>query len=92
MVLPKCLLDPMSMEEIDMIIKLKPKKEWKSADTKEGLADKFKEALSVIPGIDYEFTQPIEMRFNELITVFAPTLRCSFRRRPGLSQRKSNRN
>ena len=60
--------DPMSMEEIDMIIKLKPKKEWKSADTKEGLADKFKEALSVIPGIDYEFTQPIEMRFNELIT------------------------
>lgn len=60
--------DPMSMEEIDMIIKLKPKKEWTSAKTKEGLADKFKEALSVIPGIEYEFTQPIEMRFNELIT------------------------
>lgn len=60
--------DPMSMEEIDMIIRLKPKKTWKSAKTKEGLADKFKEALSVIPGVDYEFTQPIEMRFNELIT------------------------
>ncbi len=60
--------DPMSMEEIDMIITLKPKKEWKTAKTKEGLAEKFKEALSVIPGIDYEFTQPIEMRFNELIT------------------------
>jgi len=60
--------DPMSMEEIDMIIKLKPKNEWKSAKTKEELADNFKEALSVIPGIDYEFTQPIEMRFNELIT------------------------
>lgn len=60
--------DPMSMEEIDMIIKLTPRKQWKSAKTKEELADKFKEALSVIPGIDYEFTQPIEMRFNELIT------------------------
>jgi len=60
--------DPMSMEEIDMIIKLKPKKEWVSAKSKEELADKFKEALLVIPGIDYEFTQPIEMRFNELIT------------------------
>ena len=60
--------DPMSMEEIDMIIKLKPKDKWTKVKTKEELADKFKEALSVIPGIDYEFTQPIEMRFNELIT------------------------
>ncbi len=60
--------DPMSMEEIDMIIKLKPKSQWVTAKSKEELADKFKEALSVIPGVDYEFTQPIEMRFNELIT------------------------
>ncbi|MFA9392641.1 MAG: CusA/CzcA family heavy metal efflux RND transporter [Prolixibacteraceae bacterium] len=60
--------DPMSMEEIDMIIKLHPKKEWVNASSKEELADKFKEKLSSIPGIDYEFTQPIEMRFNELIT------------------------
>jgi cobalt-zinc-cadmium resistance protein CzcA len=60
--------DPMSMEESDVIIKLKPKSEWVSASSKDELADKFKEKLSVIPGIDYEFTQPIEMRFNELIT------------------------
>ncbi|MFO7722940.1 MAG: CusA/CzcA family heavy metal efflux RND transporter [Bacteroidales bacterium] len=60
--------DPMSMEEIDMIIKLKSKKEWVTAKDKEGLAEAFKDALSQIPGIDYEFTQPIEMRFNELIT------------------------
>ncbi len=60
--------DPMSMEEIDMIIKLKPKKQWVKAGKKEDLAVAFKEALSIIPGIDYEFTQPIEMRFNELIT------------------------
>ncbi|HPE19480.1 MAG TPA: CusA/CzcA family heavy metal efflux RND transporter [Tenuifilaceae bacterium] len=60
--------DPMSMEEIDMIIRLKPRKEWVSAQSKEELADRFKEELSIIPGIEYEFTQPIEMRFNELIT------------------------
>ena len=60
--------DPMSMEESDVIIKLKPKSEWVSAESKDELADKFKEALSIIPGMEVEFTQPIEMRFNELIT------------------------
>ncbi|NCT17899.1 MAG: multidrug transporter AcrB [Flavobacteriaceae bacterium CG2_30_34_30] len=60
--------DPMSMEESDVIIKLKPKTEWVSALNKDELAEKFKSALSEIPGIEYEFTQPIEMRFNELIT------------------------
>ncbi|UAM97344.1 CusA/CzcA family heavy metal efflux RND transporter [Polaribacter litorisediminis] len=60
--------DPMSMEESDVIIKLKPKDEWVSAKSKDELADKFKEALSIIPGMEVEFTQPIEMRFNELIT------------------------
>ncbi|MBK9388897.1 MAG: CusA/CzcA family heavy metal efflux RND transporter [Bacteroidetes bacterium] len=60
--------DPMSMEEIDMIIKLRPGKEWVSASSKEELAEKFKTSLQVLPGIEYEFTQPIEMRFNELIT------------------------
>ncbi len=60
--------DPMSMEEIDMIIKLHPRDTWVKAANKEQLAVKFKEALEIIPGIEYEFTQPIEMRFNELIT------------------------
>ncbi|NNF81261.1 MAG: CusA/CzcA family heavy metal efflux RND transporter, partial [Flavobacteriaceae bacterium] len=60
--------DPMSMEESDVIIVLNPKNQWTSAKTKDELADKFKEALSVIPGMEVEFTQPIEMRFNELIT------------------------
>ncbi|HFC00897.1 MAG TPA: CusA/CzcA family heavy metal efflux RND transporter, partial [Phaeodactylibacter sp.] len=60
--------DPMSMEETDIIITLTPSSEWTSAKSKDGLADAFKEALSELPGLDYEFTQPIEMRFNELIT------------------------
>src|SRR5690625_4628571 len=58
----------MSMEETDVIISLKPIKEWESAKTKNELADKFEEALAVIPGMEIEFSQPIEMRFNELIT------------------------
>lgn len=61
--------DPMSMEESDVIVKLKPKSEWTSASTKDELADKIKEALEVqIPNMEIEFTQPIEMRFNELIS------------------------
>lgn len=60
--------DPMSMEESDVIVKLKPKSEWVTAHSKDELTDAFKQALMDIPGIDYEFTQPIEMRFNELVT------------------------
>ena len=60
--------DPMSMEMSDIIIRLKPKSEWVSAENKEELADKMKLAMSVFPGVEFEFTQPIEMRFNELIT------------------------
>jgi len=60
--------DPMSMEECDVIITLKPKSEWVSASTKDDLAEIIKEKLGALEGVDYEFTQPIEMRFNELIT------------------------
>lgn len=61
--------DPMSMEESDVIIKLKPKSEWVSASSKDELADKIKTAIvKQIPNMDIEFTQPIEMRFNELIS------------------------
>ncbi len=61
--------DPMSMEESDIIVKLKPKSEWVSAETKDELADKIKAAIeNQILNIEIEFTQPIEMRFNELIS------------------------
>ncbi|MFV5693200.1 CusA/CzcA family heavy metal efflux RND transporter [Flavobacterium sp. LT1R49] len=61
--------DPMSMEESDVIVKLKPKSEWVSASSKDELADKIKTAIEKqIPNMDIEFTQPIEMRFNELIS------------------------
>lgn len=60
--------DPMSMEESDIIVKLKPKSEWVSASSKDELADLIKKELEIIPNMDIEFTQPIEMRFNELIS------------------------
>ena len=60
--------DPMPMDIGDSFIILKPKDEWVSAGSKEELIAKIKEKISVIPGISYEFTQPIEMRFNELIS------------------------
>jgi cobalt-zinc-cadmium resistance protein CzcA len=61
--------DPMSMEESDVIVKLKPKSEWVSAETKDELADKIKIAIQKkIPNLEVEFTQPIEMRFNELVS------------------------
>lgn len=60
--------DPMPIEAGDMIILLKDKSEWTSAETKEELMEKMEEALNEIPGATTEFSQPIQMRFNELMT------------------------
>lgn len=60
--------DPMPVERADMLISLLPKKEWTSASTKDELMEKMENALSVIPGMEAEMSQPIQMRNNELIT------------------------
>ncbi|MDP2412748.1 CusA/CzcA family heavy metal efflux RND transporter [Daejeonella sp.] len=60
--------DPMPIEAGDMMIILKEKSEWTSASSREELAEKMQKALSVIPGVTFGFQQPIQMRFNELIT------------------------
>lgn len=60
--------DPMPVERADMLVALKPKAEWTSAKTKNDLQEKMEEALGVIPGLDAEMSQPIQMRNNELIT------------------------
>lgn len=60
--------DPMPVERADMMISLIPKKDWTSAKTKDELMAKMEEAVTVIPGIEFELTQPIQMRTNELIT------------------------
>lgn len=60
--------DPMAVEDADIMILLKPKTEWTSASTREELSDKMKQALEALPGVSFEFTQPIQLRFNELLT------------------------
>ena len=60
--------DPMPMEVADVMVILKPKKEWTSAKTKEEMMAKMDAVLADLPGVTTEFTQPIQMRFNELMT------------------------
>jgi len=58
----------MPIESGDLIIVLKDKSEWTSADNWEDLANLMKEEMEVIPGANIEISQPIQMRFNELMT------------------------
>lgn len=60
--------DPMPPEATDIMIILKPQKEWKTKKSYTELADEINEALEVIPGVFFEKNQPIQMRFNELMT------------------------
>jgi heavy metal efflux system protein len=60
--------DPMPMEVADVMVILKDKSEWTSAKTKEDLMEKMEHELDNLPGVTTEFTQPIQMRFNELMT------------------------
>ena len=58
----------MPIEQADLIITLKEKSEWISARSRAELTEKMKEALSIIPGISIEISQPVQLRFNELMT------------------------
>ena len=60
--------DPTPMETGDYIITLKDKREWTSAATREELAEKMVKKLSDLAGVKFSFQQPIQMRFNELMT------------------------
>ncbi|MDR0533763.1 MAG: CusA/CzcA family heavy metal efflux RND transporter [Verrucomicrobiales bacterium] len=60
--------DPMGVNVADTYIFYRPMKEWETATTKDELADKMNRELSIqIPGQTYLFSQPIEMRFNEIL-------------------------
>ncbi|MCF8715155.1 CusA/CzcA family heavy metal efflux RND transporter [Joostella atrarenae] len=61
--------DPMPMDIADMFIVLdKNPDNWVSATNKDELIGKIKEKLSVLSGVNLVFSQPVELRFNELIT------------------------
>ncbi len=59
--------DPMGLELTDIFITLKPREQWTKARTQQELAAAMDRELSDIPGMNRVFTQPIEMRANELI-------------------------
>ena len=60
-------LDPMGLNETDMFLILKPREQWQVA-TKEDLKLKIRQVLEQFPGLNYGFTQPIEMRVSEMLT------------------------
>jgi cobalt-zinc-cadmium resistance protein CzcA len=64
---PEVATDPMGMEVSDVFITLKPREQWKKAKTQEGLVMQMSWAMQTLPGMRAIFTQPIEMRVNEMI-------------------------
>ncbi|MBK8132926.1 MAG: efflux RND transporter permease subunit [Gammaproteobacteria bacterium] len=60
-------LDPMSLNDTDSFLVLAPKDAWRKPD-KDWLADRLREVLARFPGIEFTFTQPIEMRISEMLT------------------------
>ena len=60
--------DPMPVEIADYVLIMKPKGEWTSASNRQDMFEKIEESLHDIPGVGYEFSQPIQLRFNELMT------------------------
>ncbi|WP_345951227.1 CusA/CzcA family heavy metal efflux RND transporter [Mucilaginibacter sp. PAMB04274] len=60
--------DPMPMDACDLTVILKDKKEWTSAESRDELANKMAAELEKIPGVTFGFSQPIQLRSNELIS------------------------
>jgi len=59
-------LDPMGLNETDLFLIMKPSDQWRGP--KESVVDALREVMEQFPGIDYGFTQPIEMRVSEMLT------------------------
>tara|TARA_R110000868_G_scaffold119469_2_gene316967 strand:+ start:295550 stop:298714 length:3165 start_codon:yes stop_codon:yes gene_type:complete len=60
--------DPMGPNVSDTYLMLYPRDQWTRADTQEELAEEIEAFISTIPGQNFEISQPIELRFNELIS------------------------
>lgn len=60
-------LDPMSPNDTDAFLVLKPKDQWRAQD-KDWLIQQLRDAMGDVPGVEFSFTQPIEMRTSEMLT------------------------
>lgn len=65
---PDIATDPMGVNLSDIYVTLKPKSEWKTAETKEELVEKMVEELQHVSGVNFNITQPIAMRVDELVS------------------------
>ena len=65
---PDLATEAMGIYESDGFVNLKPPEQWSTADTKEGLTQAMAAELSKIPGVVYNFTQPMAMRLDETIS------------------------
>ena len=61
-------MDPMPVDIADIFVILYPKEKWTKAHSKQDLIEQVRKKVSDLPGVNYEFSQPVEMRFNELLT------------------------
>ncbi|OYY73630.1 MAG: CusA/CzcA family heavy metal efflux RND transporter [Gammaproteobacteria bacterium 28-57-27] len=60
-------LDPMGLNDTDTFLVMKPQDQW-SVLTMAALREKIRQVLTTVPGFNYNFTQPIEMRVSEMLT------------------------
>lgn len=60
--------DPMGIELTDIFISLKPRSKWEKAGTQEELVLRMETVIKDLPGLNMVFTQPIEMRMNEMVS------------------------
>lgn len=60
--------DPMGVGESDIYVTLKPRSEWVTARTKGGIEAALRDKLAEVPGVEFGFTQPIQMRVDELLS------------------------
>ncbi len=60
--------DPMPVEIGDYTIVMKPREEWTTAPDRQGMFEALEETMEIFPGVGLEFSQPIQLRFNELMT------------------------
>ena len=60
--------DPMGVGESDIYVVLAPRSEWTTARTKDGLVAAIRSKLETIPGVEFGYTQPIQMRVDELLS------------------------
>jgi heavy metal efflux system protein len=65
---PEVATDPMPLSLTDSFVMIKPRDKWRSGLTKEKLIEELTEKVNQVPGQGYNFTQPIQMRFSELVS------------------------